>query len=1064
MSDLSLHIAEAAVFEVLRASAGSGKTFSLVQHYLAAALSEEKEDYYRHILAITFTNKAADEMKSRVLKAMRQLATGEGDHIETLTQDLKIPRDELIRRAKRMYHHMMTHYGMISIMTIDKFVNRLVRSFTRELAFDGDFRLELDESTLIVDAVDLLLNKVGPQEKELTKILEQFILQRIEDEDGWDPQRELLKFGELLFKEEFRPIVRKLKEQEFDFLGLQASFRAEYASAESVAAKAAARGLELIENHQVRALFASQYIPKAFDRWVGKEWKEPSATIRKQFDGEASLVAKKNEDRIHEVEALMPQLTACYEEVLGFVEGEKGRQARLKLNLSKAMFQLATLRELERNLDEVRAAGNVFTFSDLNRTIEILVRNSPAPFIFERIGERYHHFMIDEFQDTSVVQWQNFLPLIENSLAKGKFNLIVGDGKQAIYRWRNGDVRQLQRLPYLLGHVEEGSVMQERQDALVRYYSSNELENNWRSRKNVVEFNNGVFELMQHHLSDEHSSIYDHLVQGVKGEDGGYVTAQGYYFQKNEELIPERHQRIYDLIADARNQGFAYRDIAILVRSNSIGSEISRFLLNDEDDPDRDRIMSITEESLQLGRHVAPLAVIQLLKALNRNDDQRGHAKFFQAFTALHPNYDLVSLLGEYTQFPQPDEEGKVRGRSRIDLHRFLKDEFKIEFPELLIEQPLYDLVAMLSDLLGVSSRFPAYAEKLMDMALQSQVDDAEGLQGFLERWDQKGKKRSISIPEDVDGVRVMTVHKSKGLEFPVVISVLNQPKGGGTSSMMHVNLEGMNLGLPFGVLSLSKMKNTSVENQYEAEREREKLDELNVVYVSLTRAVDQLHILLEANEGADNLLGNLGEAVKQVIGESPWQGAPALGSPVTPTHEQDEDQGVQIIKRFQHASADDRLKIGIDDPYLRAEGDNLSPRARGEEVHALLARIESHADLPRLKVLPTPWQRMTEDEWQSIFRSIEEVLNIPEAQPWFDGTGTVYNERALIDERGNELRPDRIVIYPNKWVVIDYKTGEQEKKHHDQVAEYVGVCQRMTELPVEGWLLYTDEAVVKKV
>ncbi len=1042
-------------FLILRASAGSGKTYNLVLYYLLAALNDSDDFAFSSILAITFTNKAADEMKSRIIEGMKRVAEGESPYNNDLCSELGISPEVLRDRAQRQYDAMMTRYGQIAVMTIDKFVNRLVRNFTRELSMDGDFRIELNEEHLIAKAVDELLARVGPDDPELTRVVEGFVLQRIEDEDSWLIRDELIKFGKLLFKEEIRPVLNALSTYKpTDFINLQRTYLKEIHKADTAAVEAARSAAREIGAAGLEKAFSGHHIPKFFDRIASGDLREPSATIQGQFDGVKSLCKSgtPSEEEAAVAAFLEQHLRKPYHQILEALDPKLS----LKRGLMNSMYPLAVLQQLQETIYDVRTSANAFTFADLNRTIEQLVASSPAPFIFERIGERYKYFLIDEFQDTSVVQWQNFLPLIENSLATGHFNLIVGDGKQAIYRWRNGDVRQLQQLPDLIGR-ELTPQMKERQDTLHRYHRERNLGDNWRSRENVVRFNNELFEDLCQYLGEEHRDIYEKLAQEPRKHKGGWITADAYPARPAADRDQLRHERILDLVKKNRELGYDLRDIAILTRSGKEARGIARYLLDN-------RVSTITSESLRIGLHVAPLAVVQMLRLLHNPDDMQAAARLVQCLAAYYPGIpSLEDIYERYVELPD-----KQRKRGRIKVRELVNDLLGVSDFSKLASRNLYDLVEHLMSLLKVNEHYPAYAEALLQMALDYQLEESEGLSGFLYFWDNEGHRKSITVPDNIDGVRVMTVHKSKGLEFPVVIALIPDSSRGGASDLHPVDLDPEIFGIPTAVVPLSQMKGTWANDQYEAEKSRELLDEMNVIYVACTRAADHLHLLIEhvpkkKNETWDSPHKMVAKVVAERMGEALWEERVAEGEPVLKEGARNEDMP-HTLSSLKRSAATSRLRISVRpegyDPILR----RLTARQEGTEVHRLLAMIRALADIEPVLAMPYPWQRMDRSSWEAILQKVRAVVNMPQMQQWLSEEVS-YIEREWINDQGEVIRPDRVIQNSSgSLVVLDYKTGGSEEAHVQQIQHYCEALRQGTDRSVEGWLLYTDKLMLEQI
>ncbi|MFT5957731.1 MAG: ATP-dependent exoDNAse (exonuclease V) beta subunit, partial [Flavobacteriales bacterium] len=683
-------------FKVLRASAGSGKTYALVRHYLSACLLNEDASYFKHILAITFTNKAADEMKERVIDTMKSIANGGDSMVKELTKELSVTEDVLRKKSREIYLRMMTNYGQIAIMTIDKFVNRLVKSFAFDLQFDGDYRIELDDTQIIENGVDELLSEVGNNE-QLTMLLETFVEHKVESEASWKVRDDLVKFGKLLFKEDVKPIVSALTNVETKvFIELHHAYLKEYYAAKKLAISAAQKASELLTTNQLESAFSGNYIPKFFSAIAKSNFKEPSTTIRGQFAGDKEMCAKKEEEQIKSaVAAITPQLVGYFETILAFSEGESGGIIQLKKTLADHLLQLAVLKQLNDVVGNIQLQSNAFTFSDLNQKIQSIVQENPAPFIYERLGERYHHFLIDEFQDTSVVQWQNFLPLVENALAKGNFNLVVGDGKQAIYRWRNGDVRQLQQLPELIRpeNLEPQSLQEEvfyeRENALKRNYLGEVLPDNWRSAVEVVNFNNQLFNHLAKLLPSYQTSIYAEQAQNPKGVDGGWVTIEAYAHRTKAELEPDRNERIVELVKLQKEHGYRYKDVAILVRKRADGSSIAQALLDAN-------IQTITDESLSLGSHAAPRAVMALMKALSNESNEGAAVEFVQCLCAIRPELEPHKVFEKYITLPKEKWD-----RSSFNLNQFLADQLPALKVEQLMELTIFEFMNLVCQVLG---------------------------------------------------------------------------------------------------------------------------------------------------------------------------------------------------------------------------------------------------------------------------------------------------------------------------------------------------------------------------
>lgn len=1069
MLDLSPLRTNEAAFAVLKASAGSGKTFSLVRLFMALCLRQNDPMYFRHILAITFTNKAAFEMKERVLQGMLDASQGKGDHLQPLSEVLGVATSELVQRAGRCHDAMMSNYGLLSVMTIDKFVNRLVRSFSRELAMDSEFRIMLNQKELVAEAVDALMARIGGEDELLTTLIERYALQRLEDEQGWDMRQDLKGFGELLFSEHVVPQLSELDDLPLErFIEVYDALKSEVARERGRLKGWASAGLHVIDTAGIQHDdFSGKngLVPGFLKRVSDGSLEVPSSTVRLQAIGDRSLYASGTNQTIQSaIDGIADDLRNHLNTIIDYLSGDQARLLRLKVALLGTLYQLAVLKALRDSIKEVREARNIMTFNDMNRLIELLVRDNPAPFIYERLGERYKHYLIDEFQDTSIVQWQNFLPLIEESLSNANYNLIVGDGKQAIYRWRNGDVRQFQKMPEIIGRERTPEMMQ-REAALRRYQKDNRLEDNWRSLKEVVKFNNALFVSAAQRLPEELQSIYHEPQQNPKGGEGGWVTVRAYNEKTKELTHASRMEYIVELIQQNLQLGYSKRDIAILVRDNKVGGRIARDLL-------ARGIDTVTVESLQLGLHPAPWAVVSLLKWLNNRSDMGAAAWFIQCHRSVkggevQHEEDFVALL----------KQGQDN-RNCLDLAAYLRNEVGIENIASLASLSLYDLMMELLGKLDIARRYPAHAEALLELTFGHQKEANEGIPGFLALWESEGIRKSVAIPDTVDGVQVLTVHKSKGLEFPVVIHLVGDPSNQATRSLHPVSLTDEAHGLPVSVVPLSQLSDTTVDADYVEERGRLLLDDLNVVYVGMTRAVRHLHVLIETSPNDSTAAHNAAKITRKVVSEmkdgaNPYDSILEFGeaAPLDDETRQkreekaaDELRSRVVLQELVPTKASERLKVSIDSGVKEAAAGKLSSRQFGNELHALLALLGDRNNLEALLQMQWPWQRMDRESWDELLATLNRVVSFERAKSWFEPHNRAWNERELMLENGDTVCPDRIVQVDDHLEVVDYKTGDPSDDHIHQVKLYMEILSRSSDKPVKGYLYYTDRMEVLEV
>ena len=991
-------------------------------------------------------------MKQRVLDYLAALEKGlKSDLAAELCERVGVPSSELRLRAGNVLRHMLHHYGEVSIMTIDRFVNRLVRSFSRDLELNSDYRIELDQNRILQEAVDRILDQVG-EDEDLTKVLELYVLDRVEDEANWRIREALVQFGSAIFKEEVVPYLSRLSgSSPQDFLEVQEKLRTEVRSLEHQHNLLARSAMKTIEDQGLQEDdFAYKDLPRYLKNFFNGKWDVPGKRLNDQIESEVFWTSKSPPETVDALSAWWNKNGYLVQKCVNFAESEEKGKFYLKRLLVNKLFQIAVLEAMAQEASAYQEEQNTRTFSDLNRLISELVRNNPAPYIFERIGTRYHHFLIDEFQDTSVMQWQNLLPLFEDALARGHFNLIVGDGKQAIYRWRNGDVRQFQQMPQLIG-VDLTDEMKLRQKVLEMHHTEKVLDQNWRSTKEVVDFNNKLYNSLRQKLSEEHQSIFDKQEQEAKRSESGLVKVHVVEGKTTDERMQERLKLILEKVQIMKEAGVRLRHIAVLLRTNREASILAAFLL-------KHGIQPITEESLQLEKHPAVVAVLSLLRYYARPDDERPKMKFLQCIAQINPEMDLMHILQKY----RVDWEG--RKRPWFNLEVCLREEWPALQPSKLSGMRLYAAVEKIIQALDLGAVAPAYCEMFLQHVLEYSSSENEGINGFLKYWEQSGYKASIRVPETAEGVQILTIHKAKGLEFPVVIFPLSHRDWGSLRNDLPLWLDKDEYGLEAAFLPYAKdAGDAKVQAQWEAERQRQLLDEMNVCYVATTRARDQLHLLLEMKDA--NKLGSENaplaewtlEALQGLYNHPFADGPLVLGDEKIEVSTSAETQSSHV-NNLKRGSLGDRLQISFDKEQMALGAGVLSPRVLGDEVHDLLARIKDVRDLKSVKATPFPWNRMDEKTWLDIVETVEKVVLHPDAKSWFTEGVDAASERELVSADGKLLRPDRLVFSGNDVHVIDYKTGEPSEKHKKQMLAYANALQGLVEGDVKASLFYTDK------
>ncbi|MEI7499474.1 MAG: UvrD-helicase domain-containing protein [Bacteroidota bacterium] len=1025
-------------FTVYRSSAGSGKTFTLVKEYLKVILLEPGD--FRHILAITFTNKAANEMKERVLHALGELAKYnkstdkpiEGTLLQLLVKETGLTTLEIAQTASRALEMILHNYADFAIGTIDSFSHKLIRTFAHDFGLALNFNIELDADELISNSVDLLLDRVGDDQK-LTKILVNFLEARLDEEQGWNIDEILSNFAHILLDEEGQTRISKLKNISLEqFQTISATLYIRIREFEQCISKIAKQAAELINDKDIPpdAFFhGASGIGRYFENLAAgrMEKLEPNSYVvttveeDKWFSGKALPSARVDIDSIKAV------LLDIYENIQTEIAHHKSEYLLRKL-LAKTIYPLSVLNEIEKVLNDLKRQNNIVHISEFNARIAAIVMNEPVPFIYERLGEKYRHILIDEFQDTSVLQWMNFIPLIENSLAGGFFNLVVGDGKQAIYRWRSGDVEQFNALPAIPGS-DRNDVLSQREESLTRHFEKVSLDHNFRSKTEIVAFNNRFFRVIADRvLTGGKEKIFEGLEQlSDVNKTGGYISLEFLESEKKELNYEEISlARVLSIILEAKRENFMLRDMAILCRSNKNASAIARFLLEQGVDV-------VSSESLLIANSPKVRFIIAFLRFL------------FEP-----PNDIVIAEIG-------------------MHLNRSVVGDLKAweSVHDSLVLLPVYDLCEELIRKYNLNNGPDIYLQFFLDAVLKFSVKVSTGAVEFIDWWNKNKKKLSIVVPEGVDAVKVMTIHKAKGLQFPLVILPFAQESRKNTKAYIWVDLDKtVAPGLETAILRSDKeMESTVFKPLFVDEQQKSMLDLVNVLYVAMTRPEERLYILTKFPQKAKDELDSLPLFFDYYLkNEGNWVENQLLyefGSKVVhfPKVANEEISAIQMVNVI---SSDWRNKIEI---RLRApemwEIDQPSGKVQlGKRIHTLLSWIKIAQEVPlalEKGILTGLIEHHDRDNMEKILWS---VVTNPLLERFFSDQVKVKTEAEIITPQGSFYRPDRVVFDGDSVTIIDYKSGKRNDRHADQLITYAGYIADMGYKQIERALVYLEPEV----
>lgn len=1077
-------------FIVYKSSAGSGKTYTLVKEYLKIVL--QNPDKIRNVLGITFTNAAAAEMKSRIILALADIIFLSGkkaaDYNKKTAHLLRILSDEtglshsdIIHRSKLTLSRILHNYSDFSISTIDSFVHRVIRSFAFDLHLPMNFEVEVDAHQLLQQAVELLINKVGT-DKKLTDLLVRFIEQRADDNQNHVIENEILKLAYTLLDDPGEANIKKLSVFDLDdFSNYNQRLKKNIEDFESEISQWAQKAIQIIQENGVEIqsfFYGKTGIGAYFNNLANGlvlDKIQPNSYVIKTIEEDKWTSGKATVTEKQSIAGISDQLKDIFFAIQK-VAMEKLETCRVSVLLRQNLFPLAVLSEIDKILRDIKSEKSILHISDFNKKISEIVSVESAPFIYERIGERYQHYMIDEFQDTSALQWQNLLPLVENSLASGNTNLVVGDGKQAIYRWRNGEVEQFSMLPNIPQYITAQN-REQWQEVLQRYYVNNQLQTNYRSAAEIVNFNNSFFNFAQKLLPQNLLEIYNNQEQ-YKKEDaaGGYVQIEFVNEEVNSETWKENtKKRIYETIQELVKKGHPIKDITVLCRSNADASSVASYLLER-------KIDVISSESLLLSNSSKVSFIISVIRILANSKDMPAVVEFIQFLIKNgYIEKDLHNQLNQIIQY---------RRNARND-HTFLnylgdyvqKRNIPFSFTNCA-SLNLYEVSEYIVRVFFAKDKADPFIIFFLDAVQDYLQKNASSVYDFLDWWDINNSKLSVVVPEGVDAVQVMTIHKSKGLQFNVVIVPMVEwdfYKRLGKEGTW-IDLEGYPDFHPLSTawIRYSKaLENTPWEEDYENEKNKSLLDNINISYVAFTRAVDKLFIMGKMSKSGKFTKNNVNGLIHDYLMQSGyWEESKLLYSfgqfhknednrKDTPPDEKDKNnrpvpETLYItLNSLISERWDSRLSLTTNGAEL-VGNTGISGQYRGTIFHKILQKIETIDDLPAvLKAFELSGVIPSNGNGE-IEKKLSNILEHEKVKPCYAERMQFRNECGMFNHEGKHIRADRVVFEEEKTTVLEYKTGEMNNDHLLQLKEYLLIAkENQPEKKVSGLLVYIDTGEV---
>jgi len=1072
---------------VYKASAGSGKTFRLAVEYIKLLIMNPSG--FRNILAVTFTNKATEEMKMRILSQLYgiwKLLPDSESYISEVATGLGLPRQTAARRAGAALSHLLHNYNCFHVETIDAFFQTVLRNLAREMDLTANLRIELNDRQVEEQAVDELIESLSETSVVLRWLID-YIEANIDDNKSWNVIGQIKSFGRTIFKERYKAASKDLDDRAAE-VGFFASYMSELKAMRTAAKRRMAAFADEFERVTAEAgLSPASYAGKQrgissyFNKLKSDDFSDANcmnATLAKCLENADNWAAKTSPERA----AIAALADSKLITLLRNAEDERPRQWRLYMSADVTLRHLDKLRLLNRIEAKVRqlnSDANRFLLSDTQYLLHTLIKDTDSPFIFEKIGSRLEHVMIDEFQDTSRIQWQNFKVLLKECMSHAAEdpdtvrNLIVGDVKQSIYRWRSGDWRLLNNI--------EAEFPSSDMNLDVR-----SLRVNRRSERNVVDFNNAFFSAaarLEYEAEQETSgsgaselmSAYKDVCQDVSAQKAGsgFVSVTLFDAEEYDETMLDS---VIDTVDKLVEKGAKLSDIAILIRYNKhIPAIAGHFMMR------RPEYKIASDEAFRLDASMAVTAIIQALRVLNNPDDVLSKASLVMIYQrkVLHNDVSESQILN-----------GKDTG-SLLD--GFLPKDF-VSRREAILKKPLFDIIEEIYSVFGLKEfdDQSAYLCAFYDCVQSFIADNTGNLDTFIDEWDESLCSKTIQ-GDDNDGIRLISIHKSKGLEFDNVIIpycdwMLENTRG---NTLWCVPTEEPFCRLPLVPVDYSKkLSETIYVEDYKNEHLQNSVDNLNLLYVAFTRAAKNLFVMGKKG-GARTRSALLNACLPEISGQlkgSVLAEAAAEGDPIV------FEYGSLCIGGKKEAALSDNVflakvtkkdvpfktyKASAEFKQSNKSRDFIENNDAGDEqntyikmgniLHNLFSRIRTTADIDGIiRQLEFDGVLYNDDITAERMReTLIKRLADKRVADWFSPRWTLFNECSILfidPDTGNvaERRPDRVITDGTEMKVIDFKFGRPRSEYYDQVRQYIALLRSMGYANVSGylWFVYSNEIV----
>ena len=979
--------------KIINASAGSGKTFSLVKDIILTLLINNKNTY-KKILALTFTNNAANEMKNRVLDELYLISIEieRSKTYELIAPKIELTKTEVSKKAKFILNRILHNYSFFQISTIDKFNHKIIRAFSQELALSSDFNLIIDQDDFIEEFIYDFLDNIG-SEKLFTSLLTDFSVSKIERNNSWDITNDLKDLMKYTLNESYNEDLARIEKLNEKGFKKTKNF---YSETNKRLKNEILRLSKRLQNKYSDLIDQQVFTNNTFISFLNKIQKEKIEKIDlKSINNkiEANTIIKKKFEI--EKNRFEEQIHFDLKDII-----KKINKFSVFISASNNNIQNVLINELKTFSKRYQDENNILLISEFNSLISENVSNQPAPYIYEKLGTRFKNYYIDEFQDTSELQWNNLIPLASHSLLNFEENqspgqlFLVGDPKQSVYRWRGAN-------PEIFTTILKSDQM------FNLGIEHRELEKNYRSSKNIIDFNNAFFEhVLACVNSTKLKSNFNSFKQKSNNNFSGKIEIS--LLEKNKETYKEKTLKKITEIINKKSRTFDLSDISVLCRSNDECNLISDYLIEKN-------INVNSDEMLYLDKSTEACFIVDLLRLIHNPKKE----------------YIKARVLKYLSRCLEVDASKFLVDNNEISVEELFKEFFNQNFQKIK-SLTIYGQVEGLISSTTLFDKYLIQTSGLLDLIIDYNTSFDKNTKSFFDYWDKHKSKSKIQSPKNSSAVKVMTIHKSKGLEFEIVILPFFDSSLTSSRMKTWINIKNDREEIRAMVDFSKKLQffNEKTEKKYKSIIENQLIDSINLMYVSLTRAVKENYIIskeiFEYDQTSFASLLNSFIAKNHINNEI---NKIIVGSDEKPDTK---IENKNILKLEKHKRND---KVMIEDFLFNSK---YKSTTTGTLFHSIMAEI--HYSFQAEKVLEDFYLRglINDEEKKSFSRSINRIVNDPLLQDLFSLNVEVLNEREVVMNDKSILKPDRVVFHnPRQISIIDYKTGEEISKHKIQLKEY---------------------------